>query len=142
MTLTDEEKAALIDALEAEGREVVGLSHQAMIRLDAIGLIVYHQSTRRGCLATAGQIVAELLKKESRLERAREKLKEWATKARVTGFEWTDWTMSETSRKGTLRFSVVLTWWDQGARDWCQRDPDPLTAVIEASKRTPWPLEE
>lgn len=144
MELTDEEKAALTAALD--GGQDDDLTIKQWQRLADLGLVVWEHAWE---LTPAGQIVATLLKREARLERAKAKLIEW------------EQTADENRQENPVAACATLVWepshgW-YATVEWAERDErlgphsvntcgpaddDPLTAVIEASKRTPWPVEE
>ena len=117
MELTDEEKAALIAALD--GGPDDDLTIKQWQRLADLGLVVWEHAWE---LTPAGQIVATLLKRESRLERLLDD-------ARVCFVADTVMTEQQVRIRDRVEYAVEAT----------TRDPD---ATIEASKRTPWPVEE
>jgi|SRR5690606_3455608 len=138
--LSNEEQAVLVKALESDGV----VAQPFVSRFIELGLAWPEVS--RGdeiYLTQAGHIVATFIKENierKRLETALEKLKEWKVAA---GERWLD---HEFTLKSSGNWVVSLFWfigkWLDESETKHASSPDPLTAVIEASKQTPWILEE
>lgn len=73
MTLTTEQRTALVDALENGGEFKCSLHEQALLSAQLPGLICYQdiKSGLRMCLSDAGRIVAELCQRLEYAERPR-----------------------------------------------------------------------
>lgn len=132
--LLPDEREALIRALENDGTFPDGvMPYDSLFALE----LVWLRTDGVAGLTAVGHLLAVELRKGDRLERAQQKLKEWGPT--VGQGAWLEWALADGA------WTVYMKWSSDfrgEPGEACLRDFDPLTAVIEASRQTPWELEE